>query len=391
MFCQDAQWLLSAGPEHRDEAAKAELAVHLADCARCRRFVEALARSPGPKAMPSATILIVDDEPPVRAILRRLLECEFEVLTASSADEAMAILRDHEVQILLTDQHLPGPRGTDLLAWAMEHRPRTIRLLMTGHGNIDDAIAAINTGHVYSYLLEPWNVSDLYHVLRNAVDRWQLQRQQEEYLVELKRLNDELERRVAERTRQLEEANQQLQQHNRELERLALTDPLTSLLNRRAIEDLARFELKRHSRYPTSLALLILDIDHFKSINTRYLLTGGDEVLKSLARTLTAAIREVDSVGRIGGEEFAVLARETSVHGAAVLAERLRATVAATPIVYDGQEIPITISAGVAVAGVGVRADYEGLFALAAAALGDAKQNGRNRCEVRAVTAAQAS
>src|SRR5262249_58350255 len=129
----------------------------------------------------------------------------------------------------------------------------------------------------------------------------------------------------------------------RELERLALTDPLTGLFNRRAMDELARFELKRHARYPSPLALGFIDVDHFKDINTRFLLTGGDEVLKGLARVLTATVREVDSVGRVGGEEFLVIARETNAEGAVALAERIRESVEVSRVRYAGQEIGITV------------------------------------------------
>src|SRR5262249_22005706 len=148
---------------------------------------------------------------------------------------------------------------------------------------------------------------------------------------------------LRQRSRELEEANLLLQQRTRELERLALTDPLTGLFNRRAMDELARFELKRHARYPSPLTLGLVDVDHFKRINTDYLYTGGDEVLKGLARILSNTLREVDSVGRIGGEEFLVIARETNEEGAAHLAERIRATVEATPIPYDGNYIAITV------------------------------------------------
>ena len=117
----------------------------------------------------------------------------------------------------------------------------------------------------------------------------------------------------------MEEANLLLQQRTRELERLALTDPLTGLFNRRAMDELARFELKRHARYPSALTLGFIDVDHFKNVNTRYLLTGGDEVLKGLARILSSTVREVDSVGRVGGEEFLVIARETGAEIGATL------------------------------------------------------------------------
>src|SRR6185437_266176 len=128
-------------------------------------------------------------------------------------------------------------------------------------------------------------------------------------------LNSELERRVGERTGALQEANRLLEQRARELERLALTDPLTGLFNRRAMEELARIEMKRHARYPIPLTIGLIDIDCFTDINTRYLLPGGDEALKGLARLLIHSLREVDSVGRIGGDEFLIIARETNEEG----------------------------------------------------------------------------
>src|SRR5208337_5115100 len=96
---------------------------------------------------------------------------------------------------------------------------------------------------------------------------------------QLRQLNLELERRVQERTRELEEKKDELEQKNKMLERLALADPLTGLPNRRAMDRLAERELRRRDRYPGPLAILLIDVDHFKSINERYLLPGGDKVL----------------------------------------------------------------------------------------------------------------
>src|SRR5262249_9902456 len=185
-----------------------------------------------------------------------------------------------------TTQPWPRRTGVELLEWAKQHSPRTIRLLMTGYSELEDAIEAINRGHVYYYLLKPWRTEDLLQVMRNAADKFLLERRRDQLLEELQQLNSELEHRVSDRTRELEEANLLLEQRARELERLALTDPLTGLFNRRALDELARFELKRHARYPSPVALGYVDVDHFKRINTEYLLTGGDEVLKGLARLL---------------------------------------------------------------------------------------------------------
>src|SRR5262249_51216608 len=144
------------------------------------------------------------------------------------------------------------------------------------------------------------------------------------------------------------------------------------------VDGLALAEVKRHSRYQNQLAMGIVDVDYFKRINTEYDLVGGDEVLKTLARILTGTLREVDSVGRVGGEEFLIIARETNAEGARRLAERIRATVANTPIDCQGRQVRITISLGFAVAGADVPTDFPQMYAAAAAALTAAKRAGRN-------------
>src|SRR5262249_30673980 len=144
---------------------------------------------------------------------------------------------------------MPRMTGVQLLEWVRQHSPKTVRLLMTGYAELEDAVEAINRGQVYHYLLKPWRTEELLQVLRNAADKFLLERSREELLEKLRQLNQDLELRVAERTQELEEANYLLQQRTHELEEanhllqqrtreremLALTDPLTGLLNRRAI------------------------------------------------------------------------------------------------------------------------------------------------------------
>jgi diguanylate cyclase (GGDEF)-like protein len=304
--------------------------------------------------------------------LSALLTDEFEVLAANSADTAQEILSQRAINIILTDQKMPRRTGVELLEWVRQHSPKTVRLLMTGYAELEDAVEAINRGHVYHYLLKPWRTEELLQILRNAAEKFQLERSREQLLDQLKRLNQELEDRVKQRTR--------------ELETLAMTDPLTGLLNRRAIDNVACNELKRQARYSGSpLALGLIDADHFRDINRRYLHTGGDEVLRGLARILVTSIRGVDFVGRVGGEEFLVVAPETHQDGAAVLAERIRSTVERTPIHFRDQTIPITVSIGFAVAEPGMAAEYEQMKHLAAAALGEAKTLGRNRFVIRSL------
>jgi len=331
------------------------------------------------------SVLIVDDEPYILPTLAALLGRDFEVLTAGSAEAAQALLEQRPVDIVLSDQRMPRRTGIQLLEWVRQHRPQTVRLLMTGFAELEDAVAAINLGQVYHYLMKPCRAEELLQILRNAAEKLRLEREREQLIKELRRAKQELEERVRDRTRELEEANHLLQQHAHKLEMLALTDPLTGLLNRRAIDDVARKEIQRHSRYPSTLALGLLDVDHFKNINTQYLLPGGDEVLIGLAKVLANSVRTVDAVSRVGGEEFLVVAPETTLDGAQTLAERIRATVANTAVYYNDEPIQITVSSGFAVAEVGVATDYDQMKFVAATALNEAKKSGRNRCVVRTV------
>jgi diguanylate cyclase (GGDEF)-like protein len=335
----------------------------------------------------SCSLLVVDDEPYILTTLRALFAQDFEVLTADCGQEALAILSQRPVDILLTDQKMPGMKGVDLLAWARENSPRSVRLLMTGFAEFEDAVDAINRARVHRFIFKPWHAEELIQTMRDAGRSFRLEQQNEQLLGELRRLNLELEQRVIDRTSRLEEANQELHKKNTMLERLALTDPLTGLPNRRAIDRLAEAEIRRRARYPGCLCVGVLDADHFKEINDRYLLPGGDRVLVDLAKVLAASVRTVDTVGRIGGEEFMVLAPETSLEGAFVLGERIRTAVEQYSFDYNGETIQVTVSGGFVVADAGSEIEYDGLKHIAAAALAEAKSTGRNRCVVRMLSA----
>ena len=134
-----------------------------------------------------------------------------------------------------------------------------------------------------------------------------------------------------------------------ELRHLATIDPLTGLLNRRSFFALAEQEISRLRRHPGSLAVAMLDVDHFKTINDRYGHQAGDEVLRVLAEACGASLRDRDIMGRLGGEEFACILPDTSPEQALLAAERLRAAVLQRKIpVGEGHEVAITISVGVA-------------------------------------------
>jgi len=188
---------------------------------------------------------------------------------------------------------------------------------------------------------------------------------------ELRQLNAELEDRVRERTMKLEELA-------RELEELSLTDQLTGLANRRAIDQKLAEEVKFSARHGTPLSLLLLDVDHFKQYNDAFGHPAGDEALRTLGKVLTTHSRATDCAARWGGEEFAVLLRHTGADGARVVGERMRQAVAAVNWINR----PITVSVGCATLGV-TGSDEAGLLAEADKALYEAKRRGRD-CVVSA-------
>lgn len=165
----------------------------------------------------------------------------------------------------------------------------------------------------------------------------------------------------------------------RELMRLASTDGLTGTLNRHSFLERGAAELGRAQRRQTTLAVLMLDADHFKRINDTYGHAGGDAALRGLAQAVIGAARASDLVGRLGGEEFALLLPETTEAAALLFAQRLRADVEGMAIPHGDRTIRMTVSIGIAGNRGRERADLAGLLREADAALYEAKAAGRNR------------
>jgi len=161
-------------------------------------------------------------------------------------------------------------------------------------------------------------------------------------------------------------------------ERLASTDVLLGINNRRHLFTLGESALGAAKRYARSLSAVMFDIDHFKRINDTYGHAVGDEVLLMVAQRVTATIRDVDILGRYGGEEFGVVMPETGLTQALTAAERLRRAVGDKPMVASVGDLTVTISAGVAEVGPEV-ADIHELFERADAAMYRAKRMGRNQ------------
>ena len=166
---------------------------------------------------------------------------------------------------------------------------------------------------------------------------------------------------------------------NRRLEELATTDPLTRVLNRRALADRLSVEMDRSRRFRAELSVLLVDVDYFKRINDTAGHATGDEVLRQIAGLLAAAVRSVDIVARYGGEEFVLILPETGPQGAKVFGDRLRERIATTEFGGATRNIRLTVSVGLATFPSMEIASADEFLARADEALYRAKADGRNQ------------
>lgn len=196
---------------------------------------------------------------------------------------------------------------------------------------------------------------------------------------ELQAANEALERRVDERTSELNEVNQDLRSANEQLAAIAATDELTGIANRRQFRTEAQRELHRLRQSHETAAMIMVDLDRFKSVNDQYGHEAGDKVLRAIVEPIHQTIRPRDLFGRMGGEEFVILLAGVDLTTATHIAERVRATIAGLAIEHRGRTIHVTASFGVS------QWDGEGglddLFRCADGALYRAKERGRNRVE----------
>lgn len=173
------------------------------------------------------SVLCVDDEENILSALKRLLRKEaYKFLMASSGAEGLEILKDNDVQLVISDQRMPGMNGTEFLARVKEEYPDIIRVILSGYTGVDAITESINKGHVYKFFVKPWNDESLRLEIKQALDQYdlmqankRLDRKVMEQNEELKRINENLEALVKERTMDLEIQNQAL-----ELSRAMLED-----------------------------------------------------------------------------------------------------------------------------------------------------------------------
>ena len=202
-----------------------------------------------------------------------------------------------------------------------------------------------------------------------------------EMTVRLKHNQDELEEKrieIEDANHRLVAQNQELQRVNEVFEQLSITDDLTKLYNHRFFQEHLPREMKRAERTGEPLSLILIDIDDFKRLNDRHGHSVGDAVLRRVADVMSAEVREMDLLARYGGEEFALLASQTTLEGAAALAEKLRVAVSEARfrlLALDGPaEIRVTVSAGVTT----YRGDEKAFFNEADRALYRAKDAGKD-------------
>jgi diguanylate cyclase (GGDEF)-like protein len=246
---------------------------------------------------------------------------------------------------------MPGMKGVELLEEVHKRSPGTTKILLTGQAGLDAVVAAINRAGLNRYIPKPWDEPDLRLTVEGLLRTFRLHRENELLVDDLRRKNAELEaakisleEKVRERTAELEAANQRLNQ-------LAVTDGLTGLYNHRYLHEQLHVAVERSLRDGISVAMLMIDVDHFKKYNDRHGHPAGDEALRTVARLIAEDRRAVDVVARYGGEEFAVLLHDVPRPQAIEVAEKIRTRISSAPIPHAEQQPlgKMTVSIGVAV------------------------------------------
>jgi two-component system, cell cycle response regulator len=297
------------------------------------------------------TVLAVDDS----AIYRKLVEHslsgqEYEVLFAKSGREALDLFAEHKPAVVITDWSMPDISGLELC--------RRIRrdfqgfhshlILLTSNSNKEQVVEGLAAG-ADDYLTKPFHSGEL--VARVAVGR-----------------------RIA-------ELHREIQAKNRLLEEMALTDALTGLPNRRAVDVWASRELSAAARHDFAFWVVMADLDSFKKVNDTYGHDAGDSVLKTFAEILKTHTRQSDICARLGGEEFLVMMTHSDRGGTKTAVERIRKQFENTNFTLGGCAVTATASFGIA----GFRGtkppDWNALMECADTALYAAKHKGRNRIE----------
>ena len=297
-------------------------------------------------------ILIADDQPLDRSVLRLSLEkWGYDIVEAKDGTEAMRILEgDDGPSIAVLDWMMPGLSGPDICREIRrQDRPLyTYIILLTSKEGKDDLVEGMKSG-ADDYVVKPVNMHELQVRIRAG-----------------KRIIDLQEELIATRE---------------ELRVQATRDFLTGAWNRRVIMEKLTEEIHRAGRRGDTLGVIMCDIDHFKAINDTHGHPAGDTVLIEVSRRMESSVRSYDSLGRFGGEAFLIVIPDSQPEGIAVIAERIRASIAASSIETASESIQVTVSLGTTAQFVDRMTSPEDLILQADRALYRAKNEGRNRVE----------
>ncbi len=329
---------------------------------------DSMAKAPVPRpeqvtTVTSMRVLLVEDEPTSRlmteATLRQLLGCV--VHTAENGRDALAVALEVMPQIIITDWLMPVMDGLALCRAlrATDWGQSMYLIMLTGVETEEKIVEAFEAG-VDDYVSKPVNTRALNARMRAAL-----------HYVKL------LDAWESDRSR-LKQFAAELAISNRRLEHAAMTDLLTGLPNRRAGMEALATAWSASMRGERPLSALMIDIDHFKSINDRHGHAVGDVVLREVAKAIQVAARKQDSVSRVGGEEFLLVCQNADILTACQAAERLRKLVKSLRITVANIDIAVTVSIGVADREPGMN-DPDDMVRHADQALYRAKRGGRDR------------
>lgn len=301
-------------------------------------------------------ILVVDDHEDNVEVLRARLESRgYEVEGAMSGQEALDTVSRWCPDLVLLDVMMPDMDGLEVVRRlkANPALPFIPVIMQTALDSTERMVAGLEAG-ADDYVTKPINFAELEARVRS--------------LLRIKKLQQEL----SEREKELSEMNDKLL-------RISLTDGLTGVDNRRALEQRLHEMFEHSLRLHEPVSVVMCDIDHFKHVNDTYGHAAGDEVLKQFAAILKDEAREIDRVGRYGGEEFLLLLPGTVLDAAVTFAERLRQRVDSHTFSYEGGTLQRTVSFGVASWPHPKIHGREGMLKAADDALYVAKESGRNR------------
>jgi len=297
------------------------------------------------------TVLVADDSAVYRKLVEQALsESQYAVMFAKSGREAVDIFAKHRPALVITDWMMPDFSGIELCENIRQRFPEsyTYIIILTGMSQKSEVVKGLTAG-ANDYLTKPFDREEL--LARTGVGK-----------------------RVIELHRQIEKKN-------RLLEELALTDPLTDLPNRRAIEEWVTRQLSGAARYGFAFWIVVADLDHFKNINDTYGHEAGDIVLKRVAEILKSNSRKSDICGRVGGEEFLLSLSHANEEAVTLVVDRIRTQIEATKFSFEGNSLTVTASFGAACFNGENARDLKQIISYADSALYTAKRLGRNRIE----------